>query len=391
VKPSLDVFSNDHRTSVVQHRKATILITTNPLNHAGGVVNFHRLLFAHFRSQHHELVHHVVGSRMEHYYSPIKKRILYPFLYLHDLFGLAVRLWRSPDIRVVQVNPSLIPVPLVRDGLVLLLAKMMRRKVVVFFRGWKAPVRDHLRRHRLARWLFRQVYGRADLAIVLADRFRKELAEFVTPRHGIEVTTTMYEGAAILPPTDRRGKRPRFLFLGRVSQLKGIDELLEAAESLRRQGRPFELHLVGRGDRPGRVEGYERRVQAKGLEDCVCFLGRLTGRDKFQAYADADVFVLPSWTEGCPTSVLEALGSGLFVLSTDVGALAEIIEEGRNGRFVQCRDGKDLANKMAWACENIEQLRSQRGRIRADSEQDLEARVVVTQLFNIYDRLLDAK
>lgn len=373
----------------MRERKSKVLITSNPMNHEGGVVAFYDLLFARFDSARYELTHQPLGSRMKHYHSPRKKRVLYPLYCAFDLSRLLWRLCRSRDIRIVQVNPSLIPVPLVRDGCVILLAKLLRRKVVVLFHGWKQPVVEYLRQHRGIRWLFRQVYGRCDIAVVLADRFRRELMEFATPRNGVHVTTTMYDGRAILPATDRRNRQPGFLFLGRVSRLKGMGELVEAARILRQQGGEFELTIVGNGDAHGSLEQYEALVRARGLCDCVRFLGRLTGKDKFQAYADADVFVLPSWTEGCPTSALEALGSGLFVLSTDVGALAEVIEDRKNGRFVRCRDAEDLAEKMAWTCEHIDELREGRQRIRDDASRRFEVNVVMKQLERIYDQLLD--
>jgi glycosyltransferase involved in cell wall biosynthesis len=367
------------------------LITSNPLDHEGGVVNYYRLFLARFKSNGIALVHMPFGSRMEHYYAPRRKRWLYPIYYGRDLLRFGRRLFSDRRIRVVQVSPSLILVPLVRDALIVLLARLLGRRVVVFFRGWKPDVVRALKNRALLRGAFRAVYGRADATIVLASRFKDDLVEMGWQGSLVAISTTMYEADAILPAADRRGERTRFIFLGRLSQLKGIGELIEAARLLDRRGVDFECLMVGHGDRKGVVEEYRSRVRSYGLEGHFRFAGRLTGRDKYQAYADSDVYVFPSWTEGCPTSVLEALGAGLFVISTDVGALKDIIREGENGRIVRTKDAEHLAKLMRWASENIEDIRRRRNGIQRDAEDRYEVAVVCRQFKKIYRDLIDGR
>ena len=372
----------------VKANQTDVLITTNPMNHEGGVVAFYQLLFAEFDSPRYRLIHEPIGSRMEHFYWRRMKYLLYPLYYIWDFCRIALRLVQYPNIRIVQVNPSLIPVPLFRDGLVILMAKILGRKVIVFFRGWKLHFLHRLQHRSFARWLFRSVYGRCDVAIVLANRFREDLSDLIEPPGGIHVTTTMYRLEDVVPAVDRRGKIARFLFLGRIVEKKGVAELVDAIRLTHERGYSFEFVFVGHGARRGIVEAYEERVRECGLAHSVRFLGRLTGHEKFRQYAGADVYVLPSWSEGCPTTALEALGSGLFVISTDVGALAEIIDERQNGRIVRQRDANDLAGRMAWAIANIEELRSRREAIREDAESRFSTKVVTKQLEAVYDNLV---
>jgi len=367
--------------------RPTVVITSNPLNHEGGVVAFYSQLLKHFEGKNYQLRHVPLGSRMEHFYSPFKKRLLYPIYYLHDLLSLTCLLMKDRRIRIVQVNPSLIPVPLIRDGLVVVLTRILRRKSVVMFHGWKEETVEKLRRSIPARWMFRQVFGRCDLAIVLASRFRDELQEIMASPRGVQVTTTTYDASEILPWPDRTGQPTRFVFLGRVSDLKGVSEILAAARLLVERGVDYQLLLIGHGDREGVVEMYQARVAEYGLENYCHFAGRLTGVDKFQALAESDVYVFPSWTEGCPTSVLEALGAGLFVISTDVGALRDVIHEGENGRIVRCRDPLHLADVMEWANGHIEEIRSRRPCIQQAAQQKYEVKVVCEQFQNIYNEL----
>jgi glycosyltransferase involved in cell wall biosynthesis len=363
-----------------------ILITTNEMNHEGGVVNYYRIFFKKFKSNRFELAHHTFGSRMEYFYSPWKRIVLYPFYFFLDTLRLIWRLISDRQIRIVQVSPSLIPVPLIRDGFVLLSSKLFGRQTIAFFRGWNENTLGHIKSERVTRWLFRLVYLRANLTLVLASRFKDDLVALGWKPSSIEVTTTMYEAEAALPAVDRTGETIRFLYLGRISQLKGIGELIEAAKILSDRLYEFEFVMVGHGDREGVVEEYARRVQEYGLTHRFSFKGNLSGKEKFQAFLHSDVYVFPSWTEGCPTSVLEALGAGLFVISTDVGALRDIVRDGWNGLLFGRKDANDLADKLAWACENIEEIRTYRERIEFDARNRFDTSVVIDQINACYAR-----
>ncbi|WP_167320737.1 glycosyltransferase family 4 protein [Desulfocapsa sulfexigens] len=293
------------------------------------------------------------------------------------------------DILIVQVSPSLIPVPLVRDAFIVMAAKLLSRRVVVFYRGWKEDIVSMFKKRSFIRKIFQFVYGRADVTMVLASHFKEDLVEFGWCPDSIKVTTTMYVADEILPAKDRSKKRPRFLFLGRLSHLKGIGELIDAAKLLADKNLDFEFLMVGHGDRKGVVEDYKSKIKEYNLGNRFHFTGRLEGKEKYQAFADSDIYVFPSWTEGCPTSVLEALGAGLFIISTDVGALRDIIVAGKNGKIVRCRDHHHLAETMAWACDNIEEIRNCRQKIQEDAKNHYTTEIITEQFATLYQSLVD--
>jgi len=373
----------------LKSQRQIVVFTSNPLDHEGGVVAFYNLLVKSFSDSFYKLHHHPVGSRMQFFEAPVLKRLLYPLYFFYDTLKLIHFFLRSPDARILHVNPSLIPVPLIRDGLLIIIAKVMGRKVIVLFHGWKDWIARSLLNNRWLRVLFHFIYDRASTIIVLAERFKGDLISLGFSEKKIHITSTMYEAADVVPFSDRNRKRLKFLYLGRISPLKGIAELINAAKILRERGCDFELTVVGHGDREGIVEKYRDLSQQYDLGDLINFTGRLTGRDKYQAFADSDVYVFPSWTEGCPTSVLEALGSGLFVISTDVGALREIIRDGENGKIIRLKDFNDLADKMVWACENIDIIRNKRAAIQAEAITRYETSVVAEQFRKIYHQLDD--
>lgn len=134
----------------------------------------------------------------------------------------------------------------------------------------------------------------------------------------------------------------RFLFLGWLEKEKGIGELLEAAAGLK--AHEFTLCVVGDGR--FRAEA-ERRVGKMGLGKQVAFTGWLQGAALSDALAQADVLVLPSWAEGLPNAMVEAMAAGLAVVVSRVGSVPDVIVDNENGLLVPARDAVALKGAMS--------------------------------------------
>jgi len=111
------------------------------------------------------------------------------------------------------------------------------------------------------------------------------------------------------------------LYLGWVIPTKGMDELIEAWARLNPQG--WHLRVVGRGD-----AAYRERLMEQHRPNGVEFTGEMAHDEAMIALAEADVFVLPSYTEGFPNVVLEAMTLGKPIVATSVGAIPEMLADG---------------------------------------------------------------
>lgn len=129
--------------------------------------------------------------------------------------------------------------------------------------------------------------------------------------------------------------------VARLEEQKGHEDLLVAVSRLHREIPELTLLLVGEGTREDRLRGL---AQELGLQQVVRFLG--TRRDIPRILQALDVFVMPSRWEGIPLTLLEAMGSGLPVVSTRVGRAPEIVEDGANGRLVPVADPGALARAV---------------------------------------------
>jgi glycosyltransferase involved in cell wall biosynthesis len=175
----------------------------------------------------------------------------------------------------------------------------------------------------------------ADLVICISDFTRAQLMAHSEPQHwaklhvarcGIELDR--YQPQA---RTSSTGAPVEILAVGRLSREKGQLMLLAAIAELRRRGAAARLRLVGDGPLRDQLEGEAR---ALGIEDIVTFSGSV-GQDEMPAlFRQADVFCQPSFGEGIPVVLMEAMAVGLPVVSTSVAGIPELVEHERAGLLV---------------------------------------------------------
>jgi glycosyltransferase involved in cell wall biosynthesis len=140
--------------------------------------------------------------------------------------------------------------------------------------------------------------------------------------------------------------RPRILFVGYLRPEKGIDTLIDAFRLIRRTLPSAELHVIGGRDlqAAGAVDGLEAQVAGGEFGDAVRTFGRIPfGPELFQAFADADVLLLPSRSEGTPRVLNEARAFGCPVVASRVGGVMTSVEDDVDGLLVPPDDPAALA------------------------------------------------
>lgn len=142
---------------------------------------------------------------------------------------------------------------------------------------------------------------------------------------------------------------PEILCVGRLTSAKGQHILLEAAHHLKRNGHSFHLTLVGDGEDRRSLEYQIKKLH---LEEEVSLTGAL-GQDRvLDYYHKADVFVLPSFAEGVPVVLMEAMALQIPVISTRITGIPELIEDGQNGLLVTPGNSVELAESIVRILEN---------------------------------------
>lgn len=146
------------------------------------------------------------------------------------------------------------------------------------------------------------------------------------------------------------------LFVGRLAAVKGLPVLFDALERLQATHSDIRLTIVGDG--PDR-EALEMR--AKGLGEMVRFVGYKSQNEVAEMLGEADIFVLPSFAEGLPVVLMEALAARVPVVTTRIAGVAELVEDGVSGILVAPGDSAGLAGAIVRVLDNAN-LREKMGR-----------------------------
>lgn len=180
-----------------------------------------------------------------------------------------------------------------------------------------------------------------------------------------------------------RGDGGFALFAGRHSEEKGIDVLIDAWRLLRN---PMPLKILGEGPLTQKL-----KESAKNLS-WVEFMGRVSESEKVRLRSQAAFLVFPSvWYEGFPMVIAEALSSGVPVISSGMGSMTSIIQDGRNGVLFEPGNPDNLAKKIDELVASPEKLLKMRVEARRDAEEKYSIGRNFEQLVGIYRSVIEKR
>ncbi|MFN2430950.1 MAG: glycosyltransferase family 4 protein, partial [Cryomorphaceae bacterium] len=226
----------------------------------------------------------------------------------------------------------------------------------------------------------------ADGAIVLGDNLKYLFGNFFEDH---QIYSVPNGGDFQFPP--RKNGALRIVYLANFLPGKGLLELLQALEKVKGDTKlpAFEFVAYGSWDNPH----YQAQCEAiaAGL-DFVQLRSSVSGGDKWQAFADADIFVFaPKSPEGHPWSVVEAIAAGLPVVSTNRGAIAQSVRDGENGFLLENPEPTELAEKIGLLLKDGG-LREKMGReSRRLYENQFTASAMTEKFSGVFEKILSEK
>lgn len=234
------------------------------------------------------------------------------------------------------------------------------------------------------RWALRQARGVIAVSQSLAKQASVLLGDCPVEVARIPCAGFTPEMFPTRPVSPDRHESPVILFVGNLVRVKAVDVLLQAFSERTEQqtlGR-CRLVIIGDGEERPRLEA---EAVARGVASRVSFVGRLPQANVASYLKAARVLCLPSHNEGLPNVVVEALASGVPTVVTDVGGLAEIVQDGVNGYLVPTGDPKALAHALVRAIE-----RDFEPRALASSVADLTWSALAHRNFEFLTRVMSA-
>jgi glycosyltransferase involved in cell wall biosynthesis len=217
------------------------------------------------------------------------------------------------------------------------IASMMGKKTILHMHG--GPFVEFYNSQKgIKRKIINRTLTTADRIIALTPGW-KSFYKKITSEEKIDVIANFVD----IPNIQKKYKRipGRILFVGRVQKEKGIYELLEAIRLL--DDKKISLAIVGPLDIA--QKDIKEHIKKLGISKNVEIIGAIPNEKIKKYYLESELFVLPSYYECMPISILEALTYGLPIISTDVGGIPEIISKS-NGAIVKPKNPKELSEAI---------------------------------------------
>jgi len=229
-----------------------------------------------------------------------------------------------------------------RQVLIIFVGKILNKKIIIHVHGSMFDV-YYEEGNRIEKYIIRYAFNLAYRVIVLSKAWENKINKLCKLEkiqiiyNSIPVNKIIYECEV------KRLNYPRIiLFLGKLGKRKGVYDLIDAIKLIRPKSTEIRTLLCGDGE----VEKVRKMVRKLGFEHRIDVRGWVSGRAREKVLNDAYLFVLPSYNEGLPMSMLEAMARGTPVVSTAVGGIPEVIENGVEGFLVEPGDIKALAEAM---------------------------------------------
>ena len=172
-------------------------------------------------------------------------------------------------------------------------------------------------------------------------------------------------------------------YLGRIEPNKGMEELLSAVERLKSEGRRFKVRIAGKEEREGEFLPRFEKALGEDFEYC----GLVSGERKREFLESLDVFVMPTYFEGLPMSLLETMSYGAVPVVTPVGSIPTVVRDGENGFFVKVRDVDSICDAFRKLDEDREMMAKLSEKARLTIQENFSAEKYVERLNAIYNSL----
>jgi glycosyltransferase involved in cell wall biosynthesis len=277
--------------------------------------------------------------------------------------GAALRLFFSPlalIVRLVRLRPRIVHINTSldfkgywRDLAYLGVSKALGRRVVYQIHGGALP-EEFFPRSALLRALLRRALMGSDVVVLLAEREMSAYRSFAPRARLVRIANCVRveEGETVV----RTGSAPvlSVAYLGRLTMSKGILETIEAVGILRDRGIEVSLTIAGSGEAADLIR---RSVTARNLQGQVQLVGELFGEAKRELWQRTDVLALPSYHEGLPYALLEAMAAGVVPVASPVGAIPDVMQDRVHGLIVPARDPQAVARGLGELAADRELLR----------------------------------
>lgn len=302
--------------------------------------------------------------------------------FVRFIFKLILKLIIDSKIRIIHIHGASYG-SFFRKFVCFAIAKYIFRKKVIYHIHGGGFADFYKSSNLITKHIIKLFIEHADVVICLSDSWKKYYTNnFKTKKIFITPNIIDYPSISVC---EKKVNQLTFLFLGLVCNAKGIFDLLQVI-STNKDKYCGKMKLVIGGN--GEVERLNNIIREQQLEDLVEFVGWITNDTKITWLQKADVYILPSYYEGLPISILEAMSYGQAIISTNVGGIPEIVIPEKNGILIVPGNLSEIELAIDFFLENPEKIEAYGSESKQIVKKHLPDSVIVI-LSNIYKSLLN--
>ncbi len=326
-------------------KKKILVIGQTPPPYGGQAVMIDYMLNCNF--EHIELFH--VRMCFSREMNERGKISFYKFTHIFSIIKQTYFLKFKHKIKVLYYPPSNSPkISIIKDIVLLLFTRFIFKKVIFHFHA--AGISEEIpKMNPILKAIALLALGKPDLAITSSE-FNPQDGKYLKASK----TTIIPLGIPdVYPASEARSQTAtdapiKLLFVAVLNSTKGEGVLLDAVYKLHQTGYKVELHIAGKFEAEEYRNLFFQNVKQYGLDNYVKYLGVIKGKEKEQAFLEADIFCFPSFfiSESFGVVLLEAMEYKLPLVATKWRGIQSVVEDGRNGYLVDIKNADQLAEKL---------------------------------------------
>ncbi len=279
----------------------------------------------------------------------------------------------------IHYNFPLSKASIIRDYPFIKYAQLKRRKIVIHLHGGVYITSEKVPFY--LNMMLKNLFRGGMPIVTLSELERRTIEERYNVKN-ISVLPNCVEIKDKLPIKEVKEEPISIGYMGRITKEKGMEYLLEACQALKSEEIKFKLILAGKEDCPNEfIPRYE-----ESLQESFVYVGVVSGNKKEEFINKLDLFILPSFFEGLPMSLLECMANGVVPITTNVGSISDVVVDGENGLFIKVKDSLSIYNAICELNRNREQVAIFSRKAYETIKSKFSPEEYIIQLNNIYKK-----
>lgn len=360
-----------------------ILVLTPDLCRPGGVANYYRCI-------------ELDKEKEISYFSVNDESVDSKILWIKKIKRLvwlmkryAVYLIHIGPYELIHINPSLGVKSFYRDMLFIILARVVHKKIIIFFRGWDDQFELKIKSSILLKFLFKNSYGKATTFIVLGQTFKRKLIDLGVDSESKFYFETTIADSRFLKTLNIQKKindyynTVEILYISRILSSKGVYIAIEAFEQCQHSvNRPMKLYIAGDGEELNAVKEY---TASRGIQNVV-FPGYVRDEQKGNLLLKCHILFFPTlYGEGMPNAVLEGMLYAMPIISRAVGGIPDVVNHEVNGYLSDSENPAIFSEYLTELVKNKENYELMAKRNYQIARETFVTEKVRSRLLSIYE------